>query len=313
MYVIGGMILLFALFFLYGYLDTRFIHWRMRKEILASEEKKNAIQEQIKGERLKQAKVWKESLDALGIHYSVESLLNMDDGRILEEYQIPLKTVFTQDEYSKLVSILLPEYVKRFDKDGYYKNVHFDELSVAVHAKELTVYVQKLEEALDVLVKKERWQTLSDKELEKKEELKSEIEQCKVEIKGYSEFQPDLNRTITKKGIVSGHVVFNPFTSFDEEKVLKLVTSIIGAGKPEMKEPVLKGTYVTSPALEELNTFLNEKTLPDEKVQELRETMREIQHKLREELESGEEEDTLLQADILNKTSRQFHQLESTT
>lgn len=313
MYVIGGMILLLALFFLYGYLDTRFIHWRMRKEIVASEEKKKAIQEQIKAERLKQAKGWKESLDALGIHYSVEILLNMDDGRIFEECQIPLQTVFTQDEYSKLVSILLPEYVKRFDKDGYYKSVHLDELSVAVHAKELTVYVQKLEEALDVLVKKERWQTLSDKELEKKEELKSEIEQCKVEIKGYSEFQLDLNRTITKKGIVSGHVVFNPFTSFDEEKVLKLVTSIIGTGKPEMKEPVLKGTYVTSPALEELNTFLNEKVLPDEKVQELRETIREIQHKLREELERDEEEDTLLLADVLNKTSRQFHQLESTT
>lgn len=313
MYVIGGMILLFTLFFVYPYLDTRFIHWRMRKEILESEEKKKAIQEQIKAERLKQAKGWKESLDALGIHYSVESLLNMGGGRIFEENQLPLQTVFTQDEYSKLVSILLPEYVKRFDKDGYYKSVHLDELSVAVHAKELTVYVQKLEEALDVLVKKESWQTLSDKELEKKEELEAEIEQCKAEIKGYSEFQLDLNRTITEKGVVSGYVIFNPFASFDEKKVLDLITSIIGSGKPEMKEPVLKGTYVTSPALEELNTFLNEKTLPDEKVQELRETMREIQHKLREELERDEEEDTLLLADVLNKTSRQFHQLKSTS
>lgn len=312
MYMIGGMILLFALFFLYPYLDTRYIHWRMRKEILASEEKKKAIQEQIKAERLKQAKVWKECLDALGIHHSIESILNMGGGRILDDYQIPLQTVFTPDEYSKLVSVLLPEHVKLFDKDGYYESVHLDELSVAVHAKELTVYMQKLEEALDVLVKKERWQTLSDKELEKKEELKAEIEQCKVEIKGYSEFQPTLNRTMTEKGFVSGHVVFNPFVSFDEEKVLKLVTLIVGAGKPELKEPFSKGTYVTSPALEELNTFLNEKVLPDEKVQELRETMREIQHKLRDELEKDEEEDTLIQADILNKTSRQFHQLEST-
>ncbi|AJD93225.1 hypothetical protein JMA_39070 (plasmid) [Jeotgalibacillus malaysiensis] len=309
MYVIGGMILLFTLFFVYPYLDTRFIHWRMRKEILASEEKKKAIQEQIKAERLKQAKGWKESLDALGIHHSVESLLNMGGGRIFEENQLPLQTVFTQDEYSKLVSILLPEYVKRFDKDGCYKSVHLDELSVAVHAKELTVYVQKLEEALDVLVKKERWQTLSDKELEKKEELKSEIEQCKVEIKGYSEFQLDLNRTITEKGIVSGHVVFNPFTSFDEEKVLKLVTSIIGTGKPEMKEPVLKGTHVTSPALEELNTFLNENQLPDKTTQELIETMNLIERTLRAQHERTKLNNTLLQAKVLDETARKYHQI----
>lgn len=278
-----------------------------------NEERQKRQRERMNSERVKQAKVWKEWLATFGIHHSVETLTSMDDGRVLEKNQIPYQTVFKDEEYVKLISLICPENAKAGYQNSYFGSFTMDALAVAIHVKELTVYMQNLEDAMKVLVEKERSKRLSEKEMQTKRELQREMKQCKTEINGYCTLEITSKVKDGDQLFVDGDILFNPYASLDEEKVLELVASKIGTGKPELKEPVATGTYVTSPALEELNTFLNEKALPDEKVQELRETMRDIQHKLREELDKEEEENTLLQADVLNKTSRQFHQLESTS
>lgn len=147
-FILGTLVLLAFVFCVYITWDMLRMSKKRREKASSEQTSKEADKERKRFERIKQAKLWNESLGTFGIHHSIETLMSMDDGRILEENRIPLQSVFTQNEYSKLVSILLPEYVKRFDKDGYYKSVNLDELSVAVHAKELTVYLQKLEEAL---------------------------------------------------------------------------------------------------------------------------------------------------------------------
>lgn len=253
--------------------------------------------------RIKQAQLWKRELEKCGLHPSLDSLVGLSDGREIKPAVIPYQTVFSMDEYYHL-SIILQE--GGFDQvsESYDGNFQIENLPVAVHVKNLVVHTRHLKDALTILMNKERGQTLSDKEREKKEELQKELEDCKQEIKSYCTVT-----TIRSWGDPYSRIVFNPYVAMDEEEMLTLISSTVKTEKPVFTKPEAHDTHVTSPALEELNTFLNENQLPDKTTQELIETMNLIERTLRAQHERTKLNNTLLEAKVLDATARKYHQI----
>ena len=263
----------------------------------------NTNQDLKENNRIKQAQLWKRELEKYGFHPSLESLKKLSSGNQVESTVIPYRTLFSQDEYYQL-SLTLRERGTNRLTESYNGNFQIEALPVAVHVKKLVVHTKHLKDALTIIVNKERGKTLSDKEQEKKEELQKELADCKQEIKSYC-----TGTTIRSGKISHLRIGFNPYVAMDEEELLTLISSTVKTEKPVFSK-VPRGSSVTSPALEEINTFLNEHTLPPETVEELRLTMKLIQQKLSADKENLEQGSTLLEADILNLTARKFHDIE---
>ncbi|AJD93224.1 hypothetical protein JMA_39060 (plasmid) [Jeotgalibacillus malaysiensis] len=253
----------------------------------------------------KQAKLWQKSLSELGETREFDTLLNIAKKHDTPLDSVPFEAVFTHDEYRFVLSKFYSDLSKV--TDGFAGSFSFETLPVAVHVKNISQYALKLKDSISILEEKERVSELSLKGKEKMERLKEELTSVETEITNFT-----YNRVTTRDSVgrvIGKRLTFYKFAGEDEEKLLELVDQNLVGGKPEFKPHVPKADIPTSPALEELNEFLNEHTLPSDVYEELSETMKAIQQTLIGRNKEEEEETIRTKAKVLNDTAKQYHQI----
>lgn len=259
-----------------------------------------------KENKLEQAKRWHEALLALGEKPDLETLERIALDRKIEESKFPFQALFTAEEFTQLVDYHYPE--EEGDGSDYHIWVTgtfaFNTIETAVYAKQLLVYLNKIEASLDMIGTKETIVSASASVKEKWGKLCHKAEETRHELLRVSKCEDSLDWTY--------QLTFSKTALLPEEELLGLVDENIKEGKPVAQKLIYSkdGAYpVTSPALMDLNQFLNENELPDDVYTELQKTISEIETRLKEEREVDKEINIRLEAEIRTKTAKEYHQI----
>lgn len=251
-------------------------------------------------------KHWHQSLQRVGKVIDEKALDNIylcHHSR--DEEQVPFEVFFTRRDFQSLLSYLYPKEVWNEDNDGYYDSgVQTDSLESAVYVEELLLYLKKIQDSKRLVGNKINKADWSSEATSKWEMLNKEEREAKANIKAILYARPMGENS--DEFILS----FSNEAMLSEEERLKLVDKNMKNAKPKKLSVLPKNEVsITSPALMELNEFLNENQLPDEVEGELKETMRQIKEKLTWEADAKDVENVLLQANVLNTTAKGFHKL----
>lgn len=258
--------------------------------------------------KLEQAKRWHEALLALGEKSDLEKLERIALKREILEWEFPYEALFTVEELTHLIDYHFPDE-EDISLDLYTweeGRFEFDVIESAVYAKQLVAYLHKIEDSLDMLGTKETMASASASVKAKWDNL------CKEE----EETLHELLRVTNCEQIsqLDYHLTFSKTALLPEEELLGLVDANLKEGKPVAQKLIYpkNGAYpVTSPALVDLNQFLNENELPDDVYHELQRTIQEIEARLRNETAEKADEEIRMEADILNQAAKQYHQINS--
>ncbi|WP_442637757.1 hypothetical protein [Rossellomorea marisflavi] len=261
-----------------------------------------------KENKLEQAKRWHEALLALGEKPDLETLERIALERKIEESEFPYEALFTFEEFVKIIDYHYPE--EEGDGSDYHFWVtgafRFNTIESAVYAKQLVAYLHKIEASLDMIGTKETIVSASASVKEKWDKLCHEAEETRHELLRVSKCE---DRPDSDWGY---HLTFSKTALLPEEELMGLVDENLKGGKPVVQKLIYSkdGAYpVTSPALMDLNQFLNENELPDDVYTELQKTINEIETRLKEEREADKEINIRLEAEIRTKTAKDYHQI----
>lgn len=255
-----------------------------------------------KSPKVQRAEKWQEALRNLGEERDFNKLLEQAKNDDVLPHEIPFQAVLTKKEYrSLLFKLLTDEEVDNLKSDGYASGFDFDTLNSAIYAKNLTLYVDSLAESLDLLNEKANGKTLSDALEEKRRSLQKE----------YDESLEELLSIIRLRNLPNNlrEMVFSNVVLMDEDELLDVIEAKTKKGKPVAKTAGSSAEVVTSPALIELNEFLNENDLPNDVYKELQETMSQIESKLRKIKKDKEVESVRFEAQALNETAKKYHEI----
>jgi len=282
-----------------------------KKEVDFREQEKSDLKEMEKEKGFKTAMVWKQKLEELGEEPDFTFLLEQANRKSFVETEIPFKAVMNQEEYRSILLKLEPELqVKDFNSDGYSGSFRFEALASAIHSVKLSLYLDALEESIQLLNKKENVHPLSEAAQEKRESLRSEHKEKMKELLSIISFEdlPPHHKRLT----------FSEIAIVDESALLAWIDSNVESKHPLSKPKVSSKQNnqeeevvedITSPALTALTAFLSENELPDDVRKELEDTMGKIEDKLQEQKKEDAYEKLLLDAKVLNITSKDYHQL----
>lgn len=251
-------------------------------------------------------KQWHQSLQRIGKVIDEKALDNIYlCHHSKDKEQVPFEVFFTRRDFQLLLSYLYPNTVWDEHNDGYYDSgVQTNSLESAVYVEELLAYLKKIKDSKRLVGNKKNKANWSSKMTSKWEMLDKEEREAKANIKAILYVRPiDI---YGDEFILS----FSNEAMLSEEERLKLVDENMKNAKPTKLDVVSEGKIsITSPALIELNEFLNENQLPEEVEEELTETMRQIKEKLTLEADAKDVENVLLQASVLNTTAKDFHKI----
>lgn len=246
--------------------------------------------------------MWKKELKKYGLESDFDDLVMWAEKNVLETTQIPYLAVFTNEEYLSLLKRLTGdrfEHLKSYGTGGFFE---MDTLASAFHVKQLLQYSDKLNESISILEEKESVSKLSDEALLKLNSMRVEIWEIEMEKNRYVYLKPLSD--------VSQKVTFKKFAIMEEEDLMDIVFENLKGGKPVIRKAnQFDESVVTSPALLEINDFLNENKLPEDVYQELQDTMNRIKTKLLNDQRQEVDESLRRQAEVLNTSSKDYHKI----
>lgn len=266
------------------------------------------VNENEKEKYIEQTLKWHTLLKELGEHSDLDELVRIAVKSHVSDDKIPYRALFTKEEFHVVLKQTMKERYENLELDGYKGEFSLDNLSVAHHVKQLAAYILDLQTSLLMFEEKEQGFGLSEKAKVKKGQIEQDIVASKEEIEKYA-YLKSLGK---KNDIISEQLSFRQFVAVEEEELLEMVESKIGNGKPVFKNKVDTVNMPTSPALEELNEFLNVNILPERVCKELQDTIGDIQQKLLLQSQESQEEKLITEAKVLKQTARQYHELPNT-
>lgn len=252
---------------------------------------------------------WREHLEHFGIKIDNDTLEKaFETNKQKSKERIPFELIFSEAEYEWLLGRISANY-RHSALQSSYKNVssfksfgiETDLLETALYVKNLLTYIQTIQDSKNLVgleQNRERWSEKAKKKwavLEKEHVETQDI----VDSIIYPVFlEEDWFR-----------LSFSNESLLSEDERLELVDKKMEQGKPVFRKKSVANLPVTSPALIEINDFLNQHELPEAVESELKETMNKIQEKLKNQTRKSDEEKLLLDASVLNTTAKDYHQL----
>lgn len=283
--------------------------WSVEKREVVKAKKRDSDFRQQENLVLKQkvfqtATMWEKELKELGENSDLEKLERIVSSNNFQEGWVPWEVLFTREDFHYLLSYYKPENVYSVTNDGY-KNGAFtiDTIETAVYVKNLVAHIKEIKKAKEML-NKEFWSTGSETMREKWITLDKMESKTKHEISRAIYFKK-FEGTVFR-------LCFSKTAILPEEDLVEAVDEIIKKGMPVAKtrsQLDKDSLQVTSPALVDLNQFLNQNELPDDVYTELQTTIRQIENRLRKEKESEAEADIRLEAEVRTKTAKEYHQI----
>lgn len=256
-------------------------------------------------ESLEQATSWHEALTSLGESQDVEWLNQLAKKQNVADNAIPFQAVFSKEEYLVLLHQFYKSKERTLKHDGYEGAFSINALPVAVQVKRLATYILELRKSLAMIAEKEKTFGLSTDGTAKKRELERELKASEDEISKYAY----LEFVSMKNGLATRNLVFHEHAAIDEDELFEMVQQNIQKTKPVRRQAQPSSSAVTSPALADLNQFLNENHLPEDVYEELQQTMNQIEKKLRDQSQEDADEALRNKAKVLKETAKQYHEL----
>jgi len=257
-----------------------------------------------KEQKIQKAKMWHETMAMLGHHADLKELEKIALSEPISNEFIPYRALFTFHDLCFITSL--------HDEDGSgaihmslinRKRFDFATIESAVHAKKLIGYIERTRESLDALGTLETIEFASPSIQDKWNELLREEEKSIAELKRITNLIENYyNDTIT----------FSKNKILPDDEILLLIEKKLKEGKPEMKTLLTSNEnseMMTSPALVDLNRFLNEHTLPDDVEKQLKTTIDQIEQQLRNEQVVEDESEIRMEAEFITKAAKDYHQL----
>lgn len=253
-----------------------------------------------KEEKLQKAKMWHETMAMLGHHTNLKELEKIALSEPVSSELIPYRALFTFPDMC---------FITSFHTDNGSGAIHmslinrkrfpFANIESAVHAKKLIGYIEKTRDAIERLGTPETIQYASSSIENKWNSLRYEEKKAVAELKRITSRDYD------------GIIHFSKNKILPDNEVLELIEEKLKEGKPVMKTLIgsTEEEIVTSPALVDLNRFLNENALPDDVEKQLKNTIDQIEQQLRNEQVVEDESEIRMQAEFITKAAKDYHQL----
>jgi len=247
---------------------------------------------------------WREELERHNVHVSTKALEHaLDTVQGKNEDNIPFELIFSGEDYQSLISRIFETEDSRNSSYGFKQSgIPKDNLATAIYVKKLLDYIKTIQESKRLIgseYTKNKW---SEEANEKWSMLDKEEEESEGIIR--SIIHP---RYLKEKWF---KLSFSNEAILSEKERLLLVDKKLDGAKPRFSmNPDMLSLPVSSPALVEINEFLNEHELPQDLENELKETMTKIQKKLRVQTEKLEKENVIQNANLLNTAAKDFHEL----
>lgn len=258
------------------------------------------IEEQfIEEKNDRRARLWENSLKQLGEKTDFELLLKESNYSNVPSDCITYEAVFTKNEYVSIVRRTRPETNVDKAEAGYKGWFKFENLEVAIFAKHLSNHIHKLKHSIETLKNKDEIVGISKKAQHTLNQLEEEKEASLKKLKAVVRFKED-----------SAQPEFSDLALIDESELIQEIEQGVLSEKPTIQRLALNEPTTTSPALLELNEFLLQNTVPQAISETLTDTMNQITHKLKQELETAKIEALTMEANALNRSAKQFHGIE---
>lgn len=276
-------------------------HSYEEKEEDEKEEKKEPIDETL-------ISGWQSELKKFGIFASTESLEEISRNHLSNDKNyIPFPVLFTRKEFRYLLSLISENRKFLGERDGYHGfGVEIEMIESSLKVKHLLRHLENIEESKRLLGNVQLRDSWSNAVRTKWDEL--EKEQAKTE--------EDILMLIYPRHLEGKNLFVLSFSDvglLSEEERLKLIEEKMKGSDLESFELPIKEEQnvntVESPALNEIQAFMESHTLPDTVKKELENTVEHIKEKLKLDLESKQNEEILENARILNDAAKGYHQL----
>ncbi|WP_442637758.1 hypothetical protein [Rossellomorea marisflavi] len=248
---------------------------------------------------------WRQELERVGMNVETNVLDDIYASHLTKSKEfVPYEVFFSREDFRYLISQFYSFSTWDEWSDGYKDSgVKIDELESAIHVSKLLKYLETIQESKRLVVNLEPEDNWSKETKKKWKMLKKEEKEVRATINAII-YETELDED-------SFLLSFSKESLLTEEERLNLVDEKLKKAKPVM----VKGVggldeSVTSPALVDIIAFLNQHELPEAVESELKETMEKIQEKLEIQSREKDEERLLLDASVLNKTAKDFHQIE---
>lgn len=247
---------------------------------------------------------WREELERHNVQVSthvLEHALETVHGK--SEDVVPFELIFSDEDYQSLISRIfeMEEENSRQVANGYKKHgIPKDNVASAIYVKQLLDYIKTLQESKRLIGSEHMKNKWSEEAREKWNMLEMEEEESEGMI-----------RSIIRPMYLKGDLFKLSFSNegiLSEKERLMLVDKKLEGAKPHFSMGD-SSSPVSSPALVEINEFLNKNELPQDVEKELKQTMTKIQEKLRVQTKHLEKENVIQNATLLNTAAKDFHEL----
>lgn len=268
------------------------------KQVQQSISPKEQIHEEI-------ATHWQVGLQKVGMSTSLPDLVEISKSHLSNDIDyIPFQLFFNREEYQYLLSLL--RNGKRFsdEYDGYNGwGVKSDSLQPALYVKRLLNHLEVIKESRKLFGNIQTKESWSRKTQMKWEQL----------IEEENKVNENILSLIYSNDLLDGKSFVLTFTNaglLSEDERLELVEKKLSASKKTLSQHDFNDSVsVTSPALVEIQQFINEHELPDDIKQELDETIASIKEKLTTSVKAKKNEKLAMDAKLLRDTAKNYHQL----
>ncbi|WP_442637801.1 hypothetical protein [Rossellomorea marisflavi] len=239
--------------------------------------------------------LWMDALKKLGENPDEDLIWREASYQGVPENYITYEAVMTRNEFRFILGLL--EGVESDTAyDGYFD---FNCLESAIQAKKLAKYMFNVMDMVKLLDEKNKIGDLSTKGQGQLKEMQETIVQKGDELKKFASL------TQSKQQLSFSKVAF-----IDEDELLKQASETMQEWDDYLAKTPVVVESLTSPALTDLNTFLLENKLPDKVEAELKDTIKQIEEKLKDTQEDKEESDLVYNAKIAMETAKKHHEID---
>ena len=245
------------------------------------------------------AKKWEDALMRLGEETDFKQLLKEASYNDLPSESIAYEIVFTKGEYASMVKKIHPKVSLDTINDEYRRWFKFENLEAAIFAKHLSNHIDKLNNSIETLKSKKTLSGISTRAEDTLVKLEDERSDSLGKLKAVLRF---------KEGTTKPE--FSDLVLIDEDSLISDIENNILSNTPTLRRLTSNEPTTTSPALLELNEFLLHNSVPQAISETLTNTMNQITHKLKQELETAKVEALTMEANALNRSAKQFHGIE---
>ena len=194
--------------------------------------------------RKKEVKRLQERFAELGVKKSLDSLLKLDylldANASLEEHNhvTHCKAVFTGEEFEELLLTIHSPLSLGYKRILFRQRFALTLLPIAVNLQKLIVYQMGLKKALNMILRKEKGEELSPRELKKKQELMDELKRTENKVNQFAY----LSKNLYDEFVLN----LNQYGLMEEEEFFEAVTSKSSVGKPPFNKNMSSSTIQSS-------------------------------------------------------------------